>query len=78
MNPLQLMNNDMATLLMSSQKVFEHWNDKVSEDMKNNCIANIQRDWNAYIAEINTRMNAFMRAERKIDEAMAEYERRTR
>lgn len=78
MNPLQFMNNDMATLMMSSKKVFEHWNDKVADDLKNNCIANIQREWKAYIDEVNTRMNIYMRAEKKIDDVMADYERRTR
>lgn len=73
MNPLQLMNNDMATLMLSSQRVFEHWNDNVAEDMKNNCIASIQREWNSYINEMNTRMNIFMKAELKIEQAMSDY-----
>lgn len=78
MNPLQLMNNDMATLMLSSKKVFEHWNDKVAEGMKNECIADIQRSWNEYIDKINTRMNIYMRAEREIDDAIDHYERKRR
>lgn len=78
MNPLQLMNNDMATLMLSSKKVFEHWNDKVAEGMKNECIADIQRSWNEYIDKINTRMNIYMRAEREIDDAIDHYERNRR
>lgn len=68
----------MTTLILSSQKVFEHWKDKVADDMKNNCITQIQRDWKAYIDEMNTRMNIYMRAELQIDNAMAKYERETK
>ena len=78
MNPLQLMNNDIVTLMMSSQKVFEHWNDKVADGMKNNCIASVQRNWKAYIDEMNTRMNIYMRAEKEIEDAIADYERKVR
>ena len=78
MNPLQLMNNDMATLMMSSKKVFEYWNDSEADGMKNNCIASIQRNWKAYMDEMNTRMNIYMRAEKQIDDAMADYERKIR
>ncbi|MBR3758338.1 MAG: hypothetical protein IKK62_07925 [Bacteroidaceae bacterium] len=68
----------MATLMLSSKKVFEHWNDKVAEGMKNECIADIQRSWNEYIDKINTRMNIYMRAEREIDDAIDHYERNRR
>lgn len=78
MNPLQLMNNDMATLILGSRKIFEHWNDNVAEKMKSGCIENIQRDWNAYMTEMNNRMNLYMRAEREIEEAMNEYEQKTK
>lgn len=73
MNPLQLMNNDMATLMLSSRKLFEHWNDNVADTMKRYCIEEIQRDWNAYLDGMNTRMNIFMMAERKIEEEMSNY-----
>ena len=78
MNPLQLMNNDIVTLMMSSKKIFEHWNDKVADGMKNNCIASIQCNWKAYIDEMNTRMNIYMRAEKEIEDAIADYERKVR
>lgn len=67
MNPLALMNSDMATLKMSSEKVFELWNDKVAESMNNNCISKIQSSWNIYLGEMNTRMNIYMRAEKDFD-----------
>lgn len=70
MNPLGLMNNDMATLKMSSQKVFELWNDSVAEGMQSKCINVIQARWNAYLNEMNTRMNIYMRAERDVDSGM--------
>ena len=78
MDPLQLMNNDMATLILSSRKIFEHWNDNVAEKMKSGCIEAIQRDWNSYMTEMNNCMNLYMRAEREIEEAMNEYERKTK
>lgn len=73
MNPLQLMNNDMATLMMGSQKIFEHWNDTVAERMNTGCIENIRRDWNAYMDEMNTRMGIYMRAKQRMQEAMENY-----
>ena len=75
MNPIALLNNDMSTFLMASQQVFQTWNDAVSEGFKNNCVEQIQRDWNAYLQEMNLRMNLFMRAEKAIEEEMAKYER---
>ena len=75
MNPIALLNNDMSTFLMASQQVFQTWNDTVSEGFKNNCVEQIQRDWNTYLQEMNLRMNLFMRAEKAIDEEMAKYER---
>ena len=75
MNPIALLNNDMSTFLMASQQVFQIWNDTVSEGFKNNCVEQIQRDWNSYLQEMNLRMNLFMRAEKAIDEEIAKYER---
>lgn len=75
MNPIALLNNDMSTFLMASQQVFQTWNDTVSEGFKNNCVEQIQRDWNSYLQEMNLRMNLFMRAEKAIDEEIAKYER---
>lgn len=75
MNPIGIMNNDMSTFIMSTKKVFEAWNDKVAEGFKNNCVEQIQRDWNVYLQEMNTRMNIFMKAEKEIDKLISEYER---
>ena len=75
MNPISLLNNDMSTFLMASQQVFQTWNDTVSEGFKNNCVEQIKNDWNAYLQEMNLRMNLFMRAEKAIDEEIAKYER---
>ena len=74
MNPLSIMNNDMSTFILAYQKVFQSWNDNVSEDLKLHCVEQIQRDWNSYINEMNVRMNIFMRAEKTIDEEIAKYE----
>lgn len=65
MNPIGILNNDMSTFMMATKKVFEAWNDKVVEGFKNHCVDQIQRDWNAYLQEMNIRMNIFMRAEKK-------------
>lgn len=75
MNPISLLNNDMSTFLLASQQVFQTWNDTVSEGFKNNCVEQIKNDWNAYLQEMNLRMNLFMRAEKAIDEEIAKYER---
>jgi hypothetical protein len=56
---------------MASQQVFQIWNDTVSEGFKNNCVEQIQRDWNSYLQEMNLRMNLFMRAEKAIDEEIS-------
>ena len=75
MNPINILNNDMSTFMMSTKKVFEAWNDKVAEGFRNHCVNQIQSDWNAYLQEMNTRMNIFMRAERTIDDEITKYER---
>ena len=75
MNPIALLNNDMSTFLLASKQLFELWNDKVSEGFKNNCVEQMQRDWNSYLEAMNTRMNLFVRAERTINEEMEKYER---
>ena len=75
MNPISLLNNDMSTFMMATQKVFESWNDQVAEGFKNNLVNQIKSDWNAYLQEMNTRMNIFMKAEKTIDDEMARYER---
>ena len=66
MNPLELMNNDVATLRMSSEKVFELWNDSVSERMKNHCLDMFHSRWNSYMSQMNTRLNQYMIAEREV------------
>ena len=76
MNPLHLLENDMATLMMSSKKVFEHWNDDVAEMMNDNCIAKIQQAWKTYVDQVNTRMNIYMMAEKKVNETLADLERK--
>ena len=75
MNPIALLNNDMSTFLLASKQLFELWNDKVSEGFKNNCVEQMQRDWNSYLNEMNTRMNIFVRAEKTINEEIEKYER---
>lgn len=75
MNPLNILNQDLSTFLMATQKVFGAWNDKVAEGFKNNCVERIKSDWNAYLQEMNTRINIFMRAEKTIDDEIAKYER---
>ena len=75
MNPINILNNDMSTFMMATQKVFEAWNDKVAEGFKNHCVDQIKRDWNAYLQEMNTRMNIFMKAEKTIDNEIEKYER---
>lgn len=70
MNPLSMMQNDMATLTMSSQKVFELWNDKVSADLKTNCIEKLQDQWNRCLEQLNHEMNCYMRSEKEIDDTL--------
>lgn len=75
MNPISLLNNEMSTFVMSTKKVFEVWNDKVAEGFKNHVVDQVKNDWNAYLQEMNTRMNIFMKAEKTIDDEMAKYEK---
>lgn len=75
MNPISLLNNEMSTFVMSTKKVFEVWNDKVAEGFKNHIVDQVKNDWNAYLQEMNTRMNIFMKAEKIIDDEMAKYEK---
>lgn len=75
MNPISLLNNEMSTFVMSTKKVFEVWNDKVAEGFKNHVVDQIKNDWNAYLQEMNTRMNIFMKAEKTIDDEMAKFEK---
>ena len=65
----------MSTFMMATKKVFEAWNDIVAEGFRNHSVNQIQSDWNAYLQEMNTRMNIFMRAERTIDDEITKYER---
>ena len=65
----------MSTFLLASKQLFELWNDKVSEGFNNNCVEQMQRDWNSYLEAMNTRMNLFVRAERTINEEIEKYER---
>lgn len=73
MKPLQLMNNDMATLMIASQKIFEHWNDKVSERMKNDLLTPLQRNWKSYSDEMNVRMRILMLAENEIENEIIQF-----
>ena len=75
MNPISLLNNDMSTFMMSTQQVFQTWNDQVAEAFNKNCVERIQHDWNTYLTEMNARMNRFMKAEKTIDEEIARYEK---
>lgn len=75
MNPISLLNGDISTLKMATENLFEKWNDKVANDFKNHCAEQIQRDWNSYLGEMNTRMRIFMRAEKTVDDEIAKYEK---
>ena len=70
MDPLALMNNDVATLRMSCEKIFQLWNDSVSEQMKNHCIGHLQSIWNNYLSLMNSNLNQYMFAEKTISESM--------
>lgn len=76
MNPLQLMNNDMATLILSSKKLFTYWNDKVAEDMNNKLIMPMQRNWKTYADDMNVRMRILMTAETEIERAIKKYKQK--
>lgn len=76
MNPLQLMNNDMTTLLLSSKKLFTQWNDKIAEAMENKLMIPMQRNWKSYIDEMNVRMRILMNAEAEIERSMKKYKQK--
>lgn len=68
MNPLQLMNNDMATLILASKNIFQRWNDKVSDDLNNGLVVPLQNKWNSYNDEMNVRMKILMNAEAEMQD----------
>ena len=76
MNPISILNSDMSTFLMATQKVFDVWNDSVSENFNQQCIEQLKRDWNHYMEQMNVRMSLFMRAERTIDDEMSKYQQK--
>ena len=76
MNPISILNSDTSTFLMATQKVFDVWNDSVSEAFNQQCIEQLKRDWNHYIEQMNVRMNYFMRAEKAIDYEMSKYQQK--
>lgn len=78
MNPLQLMNNDMTTFILSCGKIFEQWNDVVAESLKSKNLDNIQRNWNEYQNELNVRMRTYMHAEKEVDAAIDKFESKYR
>lgn len=63
MNPLQLMNNDMTTLILASKNIFQQWNDKVSDELNSGLVVPLQNKWNLYNGEMNVRMKILMNAE---------------
>lgn len=63
MNPLHLMNNDMTTLILASKKIFQRWNDKVSDNLNNGLVVSLQNKWNSYNDEMNVRMKILINAE---------------
>lgn len=73
MNPLQLMNNDMATLILASKNIFQRWNDKVSDDMNNGLVVPLQSKWNSYNDEMNVRMKILMNAEAEMQDDIEEF-----
>lgn len=70
MNPYDLMASDMKTLRLSSQKIFELWNDSVSANLESGCINELQKAWNLYAEDMNTRMKRVMLAEHSIEEKL--------
>lgn len=73
MNPLQLMNNDMATLILASKNIFQRWNDKVSDDLNNGLVVPLQSKWNSYNDEMNVRMKILMNAEAEMQDDIEEF-----
>ena len=75
MDPLQLMNNDMATLKMSSERVFDLWQDDVAASLRDKCVGTIQTRWNRYMNEMNTYTRNYMHAEQEIEETLSRLEK---
>jgi len=74
MNPISILNSDTSTFLMATQKVFDVWNDSVSDNFNQQCIEQLKRDWNHYIEQMNVQMRRFMLAERTIDDIISKYQ----
>lgn len=69
-DPLLLIQNDMADFIMSSRNVFENWNDSASHKFGSECVGRMQNDYKLYINQMNTNMRIYMRAEKRINEDM--------
>lgn len=69
-DPLLLIQNDMADFIMSSRNVFENWNDSASHAFSSECVDRIQNDYKSYIDQMNTNMRIYMVAEKRINENM--------
>lgn len=67
-DPLVLINNEMASMLMSSQQVFDYWKDNTAMHMKSNCIDQIQGTHQSFSNEMNNWMRIYMHAEKIISE----------
>lgn len=69
-DPLMLINNDMATMIMSSQRVFEEWRDNTAMHMKTDCVEQLQDVHKSFNDQMNTWMRIYMHAEQVIKEQM--------
>lgn len=67
----------MATLKMSSEKIFELWQDDVAASLKDKCVGTIQTRWNEYMNEMNTYTRNYMHAEKEIDKLMDQLKKLT-
>ena len=71
-DPLVLLYNDISRLIMQTQNLFETWKDTNAETMNRDCIGSIKQSYKRFANEMNTRMQIYMRAQKKIEDAMQE------
>lgn len=67
-DPLILINNDMATFIMSSRNAFENWKDNTSQRLNSECVEIIQNEYNSYINQMNINLRSYLMAENMINE----------
>lgn len=70
MKQLRQLEEDVSTLRTSSQKVFDYWNDSVSENVKKECLDKILKKWQDVSCQINVQLKILEHAQKELNESL--------